>query len=258
MLYSIRMRAENEGRHICGAEGIYPETEIFKVQSLYLTRALDHPRGKAKTIILTIEELTETPKFIKSLPVRTCKSNARDTIITLLKLLNCSSHSIDNGLSIIYNNSGLRGAAIIDAQSGDRLDTDIQRGVRAVRFGLSEKADIILNDKIETFKLINTRIKEGLLIASKIASCPDVIAELCVPDNPDYTTGYVASKRFGYARIPNIKEYGMECGGRVIFTNSKGCNDIINYLEVTPVLIDEILDFSGEVEINEIASVINS
>ena len=49
------------------------------------------------------------------------------------------------------------------------------------------------------------RVKEALMLASKAASWPDVIAEVCISDDPDYTTGYIASKELGYLRIPNIK-----------------------------------------------------
>ncbi|MBF0474045.1 MAG: 6-carboxyhexanoate--CoA ligase [Nitrospirae bacterium] len=257
MLYSVRMRADDGQRHICGAEGIFHEKEIHKIQSEYLSKALTHTRGKAKNINFTIEELPVVPIMIKSLPVCTCGEDARNTIINLLKALKCSNDAIYSAIEIIYNQNDLRGAAIIDSNSGLRLDNNKSRGLRAVRFGLTEYASNRLDENIRTFGLVNTRAKEGLQIASKISSCPDVLAELCVSDNPDYTTGYVASNKYGYVRIPNIKEYNSDCGGRVIFTKSK-IDNIKKYLEDTIVLINEISDFKGNVSINEIIGSFNS
>jgi 6-carboxyhexanoate--CoA ligase len=257
MLYSVRMRADDGHRHTSGAEGIFPEVELLSVQSEYLTQALNHSRGKAKNINITIEELSTLPKWIKTLPVCTIDGDAWETINIMLEALQCSVKAIDNAAKLIYNQNELRGAAVIDSISGQRLDEDQSRGLRAVRFGLTKDALISLDENIMRFGLVDTRVKEGLQIASKIASCIDVGAELCVSDNPDYTTGYVASRKFGYVRIPNIKESGSSCGGRVIFTQS-GIINIKEYLENTPVLINEISGFKGNVKLNEIISPSNS
>jgi 6-carboxyhexanoate--CoA ligase len=71
-----------------------------------------------------------------------------------------------------------------------------------------------------------------------VASCRDIIAEICISDDPDYTTGYIASKKFGYLRIPNIKNYGEMHGGRVFFVRENADADrLIEFLEKTPVVI---------------------
>lgn len=263
MLYSVKMRADDGERHICGAEGIYSETQIYETQTLYLKRAINHPRGKAKKINITIAELPLPPKEIKSLPVSTCDikdTSAKDIIFTLLKALKCSNIAINKAMEIIFNQTSLRGAAIIDPKIGQRLDSNSTRGIRASMFGLSDDALSVLNQNIETFGLIDTRVKEGLEIASKIASCNEVLAELCVSDNPDYTTGYVASRKYGYVRIPFIKESGSYCGGRVIFIKHdiKDIKGILTYLENTPVMITEISGFRGRIEVNEIICASNS
>ena len=75
-------------------------------------------------------------------------------------------------------------------------------------------------------------MKEALVLASKAASWPDVIAEACISDDPDYTTGYIASKEFGYLRIPNIKREKKMHGGRVFFIREAAdIAGLIVYLE---------------------------
>jgi 6-carboxyhexanoate--CoA ligase len=73
-----------------------------------------------------------------------------------------------------------------------------------------------------------------------------VIAELCISDDPHYTTGYIASNQFGYVRIPCIKQSGRKIGGRVFFIQEGSDIDkMIWYLERTPVIIDRIGTYKG-------------
>jgi len=78
------------------------------------------------------------------------------------------------------------------------------------------------------------------VLASKVASVKGTIAELCWSDDPFYTTGYVASKKLGYVRIPHLKKEGDYHGGRVFFVdfvNTVEINDYIEEIEKTPVLV---------------------
>lgn len=103
---------------------------------------------------------------------------------------------------------------------------------RAGKPGITGTHDEMIKNKITT-------IKEAVILASKVASCQSVIAEVCISDDPDYTTGYIASKRFGYLRIPNIKKYGEMHGGRVMFIKENTeIEDLIGYLEKRPILIN--------------------
>jgi 6-carboxyhexanoate--CoA ligase len=81
--------------------------------------------------------------------------------------------------------------------------------------------------------------KEALCLASKVAGCPFIVAELCMSDDPDYTTGYFASRERGYIRLTAIKEKGDPRGGRIfLFDGSQ--EDVLScmrYLEETPVLV---------------------
>ncbi len=77
-----------------------------------------------------------------------------------------------------------------------------------------------------------------MMLASKIAAHPAILAELCMSDDPDYTTGYVASKSFGYIRLPNMKKAGSPHGGRVFFIRpGSDIPNIVAFLELTPVLL---------------------
>jgi len=101
---------------------------------------------------------------------------------------------------------------------------------------------------------INTEtVKEAIILSSKLISCKQVIAELCVSDDPDYTTGYVASKKYGYVRIPHIKPKGIRRGGRAFFVHEViKTEDMIEYLERMPVIIGKASSCRGVKSIDEI------
>jgi 6-carboxyhexanoate--CoA ligase len=85
----------------------------------------------------------------------------------------------------------------------------------------------------------NSRVKEALVLATKVIEHPATVAELCWSDDPEYITGYVASKKLGYQRITKLKEYGDERGCRIFFVN--GLTDLpayIHYLEKQPVFVE--------------------
>ena len=51
-------------------------------------------------------------------------------------------------------------------------------------------------------------------------------------------TGYVASAKYGYKRIPVLKEYGNPIGGRVFFVeHGTDVQKLITYLQDQVVLI---------------------
>ncbi len=99
----------------------------------------------------------------------------------------------------------------------------------------------------------NSTVKEALILASKVAACRQVTAELCVSDDPEYTTGYVSSGRHGYVRIPHIKKKGEKKGGRVFFLEEDAdIGSVIGFLEKTPVIINSLSPCYGVRTINEI------
>jgi 6-carboxyhexanoate--CoA ligase len=267
-LWSIRMRASKKlvtrhlslvtpkEIHISGAEGIYRKPEIHKIVKQYIERALNHPRGKADKIVITIEEIREKPKTIPALPLVTVENSSpiegEKIARKLLQSERISRIAIDMAFELIKKD-GMRGAAVITAEKGKRLEPDTERGMRVSKLGITNLALKELSTRLSKKGINNETVKEALILASKILSYDHVVAELCVSDDPNYTTGYVASKGLGYVRIPHIKRNRSKSGGRAFFvkegTDIKG---IIEYLERRPVIIGKVSLCRGIVSFDEI------
>jgi 6-carboxyhexanoate--CoA ligase len=264
-IYSIRMRASKEVKsqklklteiHISGAEGLYEASEIQKIVKRDIERALSHPKGKADKIIITIEDIKQKPKEISALPVATVNSSTpaegKSIAIKLLQSLGISKRAINIAFELIKKGS-MRGAAIITVEKGDRLEPDKERGIRVSRLGINMSVSKVLSLRLLRHGINTDTVKEALILASKVASCDHMIAELCVSDDPYYTTGYVASKKIGYLRIPNIKHTGSKSGGRAFFINEEiNVEGIINYLERMPVIIGRVASCRGIISTDEI------
>jgi 6-carboxyhexanoate--CoA ligase len=242
--------------HISGAEGLYPPSQIPIVIRQYIERALNHPKGKAEKVVVTAELIKQRPQIIPALPVSTVDSQTPDegTMIVqkILLSLGITKKALHASFAIIKK-GGMRGAAIISTVKGTRLESDRQRGVRVSRLGITVLASKRLSERLSHYGINTGTVKEALLLASKVIAHRDVIAEFCVSDDPDYTTGYVASEKFGYVRIPHIKQRGGTIGGRAFFV-SEGADitDLINYLETSPVLIGKAALCKGTLSLYEI------
>ncbi|WP_277950207.1 6-carboxyhexanoate--CoA ligase [Dissulfurispira thermophila] len=228
--------------HISGAEGVYEDAEILKIVKEYTNRALNHPKGKPDNIVITLEQIKQIPQKVPMLPVITLKCNspdkAKEMIFQILSDIGVPARTIKNSFKILTSPRTMRGAAIILKESGVRVEPDRERGVRVSRLGIEKNTEKILVRKLSKMKVSITTVKEALILASKVAAYTDVIAEICISDDPDYTTGYIASKRLGYIRIPNIKSHGQNYGGRVfIVRENTNINRLIKYLEKTPIII---------------------
>lgn len=242
--------------HISGAEGLYRKSEIKEIVEQYIERAFNHPRGKADRIIIAIEDIKQEPKTISALPVSTIKNTTpregKKLARQLLQSSEVSERAIDKALELIKRD-GMRGAAIITAEKAKRLEPDRKRGIRVSRLGITKSALKKLSSKLLKYEINSETVKEALILASKVSSCEQVIAELCVSDDPNYTTGYVASKEFGYVRIPHIKNKGSRSGGRAFFVKEGiDVGGIIEYLERRPVIIGKVSFCKGIVPFDEI------
>ena len=231
--------------HVSGAEGIYEEKDLAKIIRQYTTRALSHQKGRPDSIVISLEEIKQRPQSIQSLPVRTlpCRSTrqARSMVRKLLNYCDISEAAINSSFAVTDSPNTMRGAALVLSESGRRKEQDKERGLRASRLGISRYADKILSRNLAVYGINNTTVKEAIILASKVAACKEVKAELCVPDNPGYTTGYVSSKKYGYIRIPHIKKKGERTGGRVFFLEEDADIDTVaGFLEKTPVIINSI------------------
>ena len=228
--------------HVSGAEGLYRCSDIGRILGEYALRAIDHSRGRPDEIVITVERLLQAPLAVPLLPVATfpCDSpdEARLLILAILTDSGISGRAIGRGVKITTEGKGMRGAALIRAASGIRVEPDRVRGIRVSRIGMDETAGRRLSRRLARQGINTQTVKEALTLASKVASCPGVVAEICVSDDPHYTTGYVASRSLGYVRIPNIKRQGSMSGGRVFFIDEGIAVDkVMGYLEKTPVMV---------------------
>jgi len=251
-LWSIRMRASRscgrrkDGRpslHISGAEGLYKAHELQKILTDYVLRAVSHPRGMPDTIVITVEKMRRKPLKISLLSFSTvpCKSplEAREFLRTCLSGVGVSGKAIRSGIKIVTGSEAMRGASLMRSESGVRVEPDKARGVRVSRLGIEKMCEKGMSRRLARKGINSSTVKEAIILASKVASCEGVLAELCVSDDPHYTTGYVASRTFGYIRIPHIKRRGSMCGGRVFFIDEKAdVKRITEYLEEMPTLAE--------------------
>lgn len=237
-LYSVRMRAaqggphEKGGHHISGAERIVKLEEVGTIAQSLADRALHHSKGTADFINITVDLIPpEKIRYIYCLKVEEHKtssiSESHQLVTDLLQGPNISETAVLKAISLLKSlDKSMRGAMLVDAITGERLDT----GDRGVRVSHMDSFDShALGD--------NEHMREALVLASKVQSADGIVGELCWSDDPDYTVGYVACNGV-YHRLPNMKEFGSDIGGRVFFVRSNiDSESVIEYLERTPVLV---------------------
>ena len=237
-LYSVRMRAaqggphEKGGHHISGAERIVKLEEVGAIAQSLADRALHHSKGTADFINITVDLIPpEKITYIDCLKVEEHKtrsiSESHQLATELLQGPNISEVAVHKAISLLKGlDKSMRGAMLVDAITGERLDTG-DRGVRVSHM-----------DSFDSYALgDNEHMREALVLASKVQSADGIVGELCWSDDPDYTVGYVACNGV-YHRIPNMKDLGSDIGGRVFFVRSDiDSESVIEYLERAPVLV---------------------
>ena len=247
-LYSLKMRASNREdrieKHISGAEKIIREDSLSLYSEALLTRALYHSKGKADFVNMKIEKVNqEDILYLEALPVTTVNvDNYQEGIQKLLAMLGkmgiTNASAILGKLKDTYN---MRGAMILDVDTLERLEPDKDRGIRATYMDADNS---ILQEKKDTKNHYN----EAIILATKVAYAPNIIGEICISDDPDYVTGYVASKGIGYVRITKLKEMGSQDGGRIFLYRGDHCQvqDCIDYMEKQKVLVKNISSILNE------------
>lgn len=236
--YSIKMRASKGELHISGAEKIVAEEDVETYCARLLQRAMEHSKGKPDRINVKVEAIDEAEiTFLDALPVTTIPTqNAEEgmeTIRSFLKQL-CIV-PIDEILSIWQESYAMRGAILLDADTLERLEPDRERGVRATYMDRDTK-----DEELQKACAGKNHFNEALVLATKVVSHPNIAAELCISDDPDYVTGYIASKELGYVRITVLKEMGSPKGGRVFLfrgNHETDLKDCIDYLQKQKVLV---------------------
>ena len=253
MMYSIKMRCskggphEEGGKHISGAERILREDEVEQELINVYRRAITHERGKPDFINFKIEEVDEDKIIYKKrLKINQHHVDSKEEGLNLAKELlkenTVSEESAQKGIqSILDLEESIHGAMLIDKDSGERIDN---KGIRGVRVTGIASADITkYKESLKNDGREGLHLEEALILASKIASCKGIVAELCWSDDPSYVIGYVGTKD-NYECIPILKDEGNPVGGRVFFVDTNQLNDdytlddLIAYLEKQVVLIE--------------------
>lgn len=250
-LYSIKMRSEKENEHISGAENIVQEKDLEKAVTLLVKRALTHTKGKSDFINIKIEKVnSEELEELSPLEVTTINVNnhieGMECVKSILIKLGIDKEKVNPILNLFNQTFSMRGAMLLDINTLERLEYDKKRGIRATYMDFEgSKLKRLTKDTKH-----NAHFIEALALATKVSNAPGIIGEICYSDDPYYTAGYIASKKYGYIRFPYLKELGDSKGGRIFLYDSSKSNEsnvskCIDYIESTKVVIKD------EIKINE-------
>ena len=235
-LYAVKMRASKGDAHLSGAERLVGKEQILSVSQSLLKRALNHTNGNADAIHLKVEavECSEVLK-VPSLPVTEAFAANTDEAFSILKRL-LKENGIEGTeacLLLLKNALPMRGAMLVDIRTLQRCEPDPKRGVRAT----------YMDGERVCFGAEKNHFREALILATKVSSAPHIVGELCISDDCNYTTGYFASKKSGYVRIPNLKTLGDPHGGRIFLydgTSEKDLKETLYYLEHQAVVVTNL------------------
>ena len=240
--YSLKMRASQqvgEGeqkyeQHISGAERIVGRDSVEAVCTAMVRRAMTHSKGDPDFINVKIEKVHENDiQILKALPVtRVDVDTWQEGLEKAFGVVGDAAAGIREKLpELLRETFPMRGAMLYDIATGERLEPDHERGVRATYM------DALHSSEVDGCK---NHFNEAIVLATKVANAPGMVAEFCVSDDPNYVTGYVASKELGYVRIMKMKEMGDENGGRIFLFDSRKAKaeECIGYLQRKKVLVD--------------------
>lgn len=248
-LYSIRMRAERDGGHVSGAERIAPAAELAGLAAALVSRALAHGNGVPDAVHCHIERLPDVVPCRPLPDIRTYLvpdvSAGRSCARALLQNAGVALPAAAAALNQLAAGPApggrvMRGAMVVDALTGARLEADPARGVRVSRMDLAPPARAALLTMLDAAGLGHPRVAEALVLAGKVLQAPGIVAELCWSDDPAYLAGYVADPRGGYQRITCLKDAGDRNGGRALFVSTANWDRqaFVAFLERQAILFD--------------------
>ena len=232
-LFSIKMRASQQGAHLSGAERIVAENRVAATAGELVSRAMAHPKGQPDFVNVKIESAGQ-PQTLQALPVTTREANTPEAGWAMVKQLleEVGVQRAEEIIGMFNLTYPMRGAMLLDADTLERLEPDQERGVRATYM-----------DAIESIAPHTTPRKnhfaEALVLATKVVNAPGIVGEICVSDDPDYTTGYVATKESGYVRITPLKRSGEQIGGRIFLYRGpkERIAETLDFLQCRRVLV---------------------
>ncbi len=248
-LYSLRMRAERDGGHCSGAERLAAAGELPGLAAELVSRALACSGGPPDAVHCTIDRVTgELVRWplpaVHTLTVSDWRAG-RECADALLQRAGVAPSAVSTAMTLLAAGPApggrvMRGAMILDAASGERLEADPLRGVRVSRMDLAPEARAAIQAELAAAGLGHRRVVEALVLAGKVLRAPGIVAELCWSDDPAYLAGYVADPRVGYQRISCLKAAGDRHGGRALFVRRQGWDRdaCYAYLERCAVLFD--------------------
>ncbi|WP_049756073.1 MULTISPECIES: 6-carboxyhexanoate--CoA ligase [Persephonella] len=244
MYYSIKLRASRDGKHLSGGERIVLKDKIEEaVNQLYRKAEPKDP----DEINIKIESIKEKPLVIKSslkienIICEDYKSSNQIALEILKRSTGIPVERLKELIDLVHtgsapDGSNMRGAMIVN-QKGERIELDHFRGIRTTTVDFLDR-DKILKKLVK--KGYTERTVDALCLTTKNMLYPDMIAEYCISDEPDYITGYVSTKDF-YYRITPLKSEGNPKGGRIYFVrNSIDLQDFYRFLQEKPVLIEDV------------------
>lgn len=242
-LFSVKMRAGKDEagtlRHISGAEKIITEKQVCPCVSALIQRGLHHDKGEADFLNVKIEKiLPEEIEYLEALPVTTVEvDNWQEGLREVDAFLEeIHAPGIDAIKPFLDQTYAMRGAMLLDIRNLVRLEPDSDRGIRATYMDRER-------DEKASFTNGKNHYEEAVVLATKVVNCPGIVGEICISDDPDYVTGYVASKEGGYRRITKLKETGSENGGRLFLfdPNQATVEEAIAYLQTKRVIVRNII-----------------
>ena len=253
-LFAVKMRAARAGEHISGAERIVPAHDIPALAAALAERALHHAKGEPDEIHLKAEVATDII-HLEALPVSTHATQTPEEghACAARLLAGAGITRIDEIMARFSETYAMRGAMLLDADTLERLEPDPARGVRATYMDAASACNgrdarcpsgDLCNGQDARCPSGSARVKnhfaEAVVLATKVANAPGIVGEICVSDDPDYVTGYVATKEIGYCRITTIKRKGDPCGGRIFLYRGprEGVPETIRFLQRQCVLVD--------------------
>ncbi len=240
-LFSVKMRASRCDEHVSGAERIVAPAAAPETAAALVRRALGHSKGTPDFIAIKVAETRDVLR-IKSLPVATeAAATPHEGLAIAERLLReAGVQRADEIVAMIAEATPMRGAMLVDADTLERLEPDRARGVRATCMDAADTQGRLPASA-------KNHYAEAIVLASKVAAAPGMVAEICISDDPEYVTGYVASRSTGYRRITCMKKKGDARGGRIFICRgiAKDTSKTIRFLEETPVLVEDIPVLDG-------------
>ena len=235
-LFSVKMRASRDGVHTSGAERIVPAAEIPRLAATLAERALSHSKGAPDFINVKVERAT-SPLRLKALAVSTHEANTPSEGWAIARRLLAADgiSRVGEIIPLFRETYRMRGAMLLDADTLERLEPDRVRGVRATFMDAAAESG-------RTFSSVKDHYAEAVVLATKVANAPGIVGEICMSDDPDYVTGYVATRRIGYARITCLKRLGDPAGGRIFLYRGprEKVGETIDFIQRRCVLVEDV------------------